>query len=644
MNSLPTPYQDFIHLSRYARWRDDLGRREMWPETIQRWENFWTERLVDNFAFSTNEAVDFVSPLSEAVLRLDVMPSMRSLMTAGEALRRDNVAGFNCAYIEIDDLMAFAEVMYNLMCGTGVGFSVERQCVKRLPEVPESFHDTATIIQVHDSKKGWCASFRQLLSLLYVGQVPRWDLSQIRPKGARLMTFGGRASGPEPLDDLFKFTVALFKNASLRYKQNADDSVKLTSVECHDLVCKVADIVVVGGVRRSALISLSNLTDERMQNAKNGQWWQTHPWRQLANNSAAYTEKPDFDIFMKELFTMHESKAGERGIFSRVAAKRKAAENGRRDSDYEFGTNPCGEIILRSAGFCNLSEAVIRRDDNHQDVKEKVRIATIIGTLQSTLTDFQFLRHKWRKNAEEERLLGVSLTGIMDHREYGDACDATASVLRDLRQCTIDTNKAVAERLSIEPSVAITTVKPSGTVSQLVNSASGIHPRYSPYYIRRVRQDAKDPITQFLIAAGVPHEATRGNDSQVVFEFPIKSPDGSPDRKSVGAMQQLRLYEMYREHWCEHNPSTTIYYTADDFFSVAQWIWQNFDRVGGVSFLPSDDHVYPQAPYEEIDRERYEKLVAAMPSIDWSKLGEFEKDDFTVPSGERSCVGGVCEL
>lgn len=642
MHSLPTPYQDFIHLSRYARYRDDLGRRELWSETIQRWEDFWTQRLVDNFAFSTNEAVDFVAPLSEAVLRLDVMPSMRSLMTAGEALRRDNVAGFNCAYVEIDDLMAFAEVMYNLMCGTGVGFSVERQCVKRLPEVPESLHETASIIQVEDSKLGWCGAFRQLLSLLYVGQIPKWDVSNVRPKGVRLMTFGGRASGPEPLVDLFNFTVNIFKNAIKRYE--IDDSVKLTSVECHDLVCKIADIVVVGGVRRSALISLSNLTDERMQNAKNGQWWQTHPWRQLANNSAAYTERPDFDIFMKELFTMHESKAGERGIFSRVAAKKKASENGRRDPNYEFGTNPCGEIILRSAGFCNLSEAVMRPDDSFESIKNKVAIATIIGTLQSTLTDYRFLRQKWRKNAEEERLLGVSLTGIMDHPILSRVDDMTGHYLRELRQHTVDVNQKIAQRLNIEPSAAITTVKPSGTVSQLVNSASGIHPRYSAYYIRRVRQDVKDPITQFLISVGVPHEPTRGNDNQIVFEFPVKSPDGAPDRKSVGAMEQLRLYEMYRENWCEHNPSTTIYYTSDDFFAVAQWIWSNFDRVGGVSFLPSDDHAYPQAPYEEITREKYEDRLAAMPVIDWTKLAEFEKGDMTNPTGERSCVGGACEI
>lgn len=640
--NLPTPYQDFIHLSRYARWRDDLGRREMWSETVQRWCDFWSTRLVDRHSFSTNDAVDFMEPLRLAVLNLDVMPSMRSLMTAGPALEKDNAAGFNCAYVEIDDLMAFAEVMYNLMCGTGVGFSVERQVVKRLPDVPESLHECDTVITVADSKKGWCAGFRLLLASLYAGQIPKWDLSRVRPKGARLMTFGGRASGPEPLNDLLEFTVAMFKNAVKRHK--TDDEVKLTSVECHDLVCKVADIVVVGGVRRSALISLSNLTDERMQNAKNGAWYNTHPWRALANNSAAYTEKPDFDIFMKELFTMHESKAGERGIFSRVAAKKKASENGRRDPERDFGTNPCGEIILRSAGFCNLSEAVLRAEDSLEQVRRKVEIATIIGTLQSTLTDFQFLRHRWRRNAEEERLLGVSLTGIMDHPVFGKATKLTENYLRDMRQLTIDVNKSVAARLGIEQSAAITTVKPSGTVSQLVNSSSGIHPRYSPYYVRRVRQDVKDPITQFLIKVGVPHESSRGNESQIIFAFPVKSPDGAPDRRSVGAMDQLALYNMYREFWCEHNPSTTIYYTPDDFFSVAQWIWTNFDKVGGVSFLPSDDHVYPQAPYEEVTREQYDLLLAAMPEIDWTKLAEFEKDDFTTPTGERSCAAGQCEL
>ena len=642
MQNLPTPYQSFIHLSRYARYRDDLGRREMWPETVQRWEDFWTKRLVEKFGFSSSEATDFVSPLSEAILRLDVMPSMRSLMTAGPALERDNVAGFNCAYVEIDDQKVFSEIMYILMCGTGVGFSVERQCVKRLPEVPESLHATDTCIAVHDSKMGWCGAYRQLIAMLYTGQIPKWDLSAIRPKGARLKTFGGRAGGPEPLEGLFNFTVETFKHAVARYKD--DDSVRLTSVECHDLVCKIADVVVVGGVRRSALISLSNLSDERMQNAKNGQWFNTHPHRQLANNSAAYTEKPDFDIFLREVTTMYESKAGERGIFSRVAAKKKAGDNGRRDPNYDFGTNPCGEIILRSAGFCNLSEAVLRHEDSMESVLRKVEIATIIGTLQSTLTDYDFLRAKWRKNAEEERLLGVSLTGIMDHPIFCRVHDAMGDALRDLKQRAIDTNKEVAERLNIEPSAAITTVKPSGTVSQLVNSSSGIHPRYARHYIRRVRQDIKDPITQFMIQQGVPHEMARGSDSMVVFSFPIAAPDNVADRKDVKAMDQLALYAHYREHWCEHNPSTTIYYTKDDFFAVMQWVWENFDRVGGVSFLPGDDHTYAQAPYEEITKEKFLELDAAIPVIDWSKLAEFEKEDMTNPSGERSCVGNACEL
>jgi ribonucleoside-diphosphate reductase alpha chain len=645
MQSLPTPYQEFIHLSRYARWRDDLGRRETWPETVLRWKDFWSDRLVHAMGMEPSLAEDFMEPLAKAIQRLDVMPSMRSLMTAGPALARDNVAGFNCAYIEIDDIMAFPEVMYILMCGTGVGFSVERQCVKRLPEIAESLHEVNTTIVVEDSKTGWAAALRQLISLLVVGQVPKWDMSLVRPRGARLMTFGGRASGPEPLDSLFKFIVGIFKEVARSYSKNERESPRLTSLECHDIVCKIADIVVVGGVRRSALISLSNLSDDRMRNAKNGAWYETQGHRALANNSAAYTEKPNFEVFMKELMTLYESKSGERGIFSRMAAQKKAAESGRRDASHDFGTNPCGEIILRSAGFCNLSEIVLRPSDSLEAVKAKVRYATMIGTLQSTLTDYRFLRSKWKHNAEEERLLGVSITGIMDHPVFARADANTAVFLTELRQLAIDVNKEFAAVLGIAPSAAITTVKPSGTVSQLVNSSSGIHPRHSSYYIRRVRQDNKDPITKFLIASGVPNEPAQGKeDSMTVFEFPIHAPPSSPTRHNVGAMQQLALYAMYRESWCEHNPSTTIYYTDNDFFAVAQWIWQNFDRVGGVSFLPSDDHMYPQAPYEDITAEEYERRLATMPTIDWTKLTEFEKDDYTTPTSERACVGGACEL
>lgn len=628
---LPTPYQEFIHLSRYSRWIEEKNRREFWPETVDRWCAFWDKYIAENFPQvdkATREDM-ILNVLRPAILNLEVMPSMRSLMTAGPALERDNMAGYNCSYLPIDDQHAFAEVMYILMCGTGVGFSVERQFIAKLPTVAEEFTRDSTVIEVADSRLGWATAFRQLVALLYSGTIPRWDTSKVRPKGARLKTFGGRASGPEPLEDLFRFTVALFHGAAGR---------KLTSIECHDLVCKIASVVVVGGVRRSALISLSNLSDDRMRNAKNGQWYETHKHRALANNSAAYTEKPDFEVFLKEFVTLYESKAGERGVFSRVAAKVKAAENGRRDPEHDFGTNPCGEIILRPLGLCNLTEVVIRRDDTYEDLERKVGIAALIGTLQSALTKFRFVRAQWRKNAEEERLLGVSFTGIMDRK-----VDLTASELESLKQFAIDTNKHWAEVLGIPASAAITTVKPSGTVSQLVNSASGIHPRYAPYYIRRVVQDNKDPLTQFMIASGVPHQKSVSNDDQTVFEFPIASPLARVG-KAMTAGDQLEMYDMYRTYWCEHNPSTTIYYTDDDFLHVAQWVWQNFDRVGGVSFLPKDNGIYQQAPYEEIDYAEYEKRVAEFPVLDWEKLREYEKEDSTTSSHELACVGGSCEL
>ena len=568
--------------------------------------------------------------LYPAILTLEVMPSMRSLMTAGPALERDNMAGYNCSYVPIDDPHAFSEVMYILMCGTGVGFSVERQFIANLPAVAEEFGESSAVLEVADSRLGWATAFRQLIALLYSGTVPKWDTSKVRPKGARLKTFGGRASGPEPLEDLFRFAVALFRGAAGR---------KLTSIECHDLVCKIASVVVVGGVRRSALISLSNLSDDRMRNAKNGQWYEAHKYRALANNSAAYTERPDFEVFLKEFVTLYESKSGERGVFSRVAAKKKAAENGRRDPDHEFGTNPCGEIILRPMGLCNLTEVVIRRDDTYADIERKVGIAALIGTLQSALTKFRFVRAQWRKNAEEERLLGVSFTGILDRVEW-----LSANELEALKQFAIDTNKHWAEVLGIPPSAAITTVKPSGTVSQLVNSASGIHPRYAPYYIRRVVQDNKDPLTQFMIASGVPHQKSVYNEDQTVFEFPIKSPSGAVTRTGAPAAVQLELYDRYRTYWCEHNPSTTIYYTDGDFLEVAQWVWRNFDRVGGVSFLPDDNGVYQQAPYEEITFVEYERRAAAFPALDWDKLRDFEKEDSTTSSHELACMGGSCEL
>ena len=623
-------YQQFIHKSRYARWLPEQGRRETWKETVQRYVDFFIER--EQLVRDSQETQDIYN----AIYNLEVMPSMRCMMTAGEALDRDNVAGFNCSYLHIDHPRAFDELMYVLMCGTGVGFSVERNFINQLPCIAETMHDTDTTIVVADSKMGWASAFRELISLLYAGKLPKWDMRKIRPAGARLKTFGGRASGPEPLDDLFKFTVNIFRKAAGR---------KLTSLECHDVVCKVADIVVVGGVRRSALISLSNLSDQRMARAKAGAWWENEGQRRLANNSVAYTEKPDFEAFLSEMQTMYESKAGERGIFSRVAAQKMAARNGRRDVGHDFGTNPCSEIILRSNQFCNLSEVVVREDDDLDSLKRKVKVATIIGTLQATLTDFRYLRVRWKRNTEEECLLGVSLTGIMDHYLLSKASPDLEKWLTEMRDVSIDTNKEWAEKLGINQSVSITCVKPSGTVSQLVDSASGIHPRFSRQYIRRVRSDKKDPLALYMAEAGFPVENDVMSDSSVVFSFPVKAPNTSVTVNEVGAMQQLELWKAYQYFWCEHKPSITIYYTDDEFLDVAQWIWKNFDMCSGVSLLPYSDHVYQQAPYEDINEEKYEELLAAMPKdINWADLGNFETEDNTIGSQELACVGGACEI
>ena len=621
-------YQQFIHKSRYARWLPEQSRRETWEETVYRYVQFWRDRE----QITVREG----KKIYDAIHNLEVMPSMRCMMTAGQALDKDNVAGFNCSYLHIDSPRSFDELMYVLMCGTGVGFSVERNFINKLPEVAESFHPTDTVIVVADSKIGWASAFRELISLLYAGKIPKWDMSKVRGAGERLKTFGGRASGPEPLIDLFNFCVSVFSKAAGR---------KLTSLECHDVVCKIADIVVVGGVRRSALISLSNLTDQRMARAKNGAWWENEGQRRLANNSVAYTEKPDFEAFLNEMSTMYESKAGERGIFSRVAAQKVASLNGRRDSEQDFGTNPCSEIILRSNQFCNLSEVVIRSDDNLKTLKSKVETAAIIGTLQATLTDFRYLRNVWKRNTEEEALLGLSMTGIMDHPILGVSSDKTAQWLEELKDVAIKTNKKWAEKLGINQSVAITCVKPSGTVSQLVDSASGIHPRFSKHYIRRVRSDKKDPLAVFMEQAGFPVEQDVMSPSSVVFSFPVKSPKTSTTVKQVGAMQQLALWKTYQNHWCEHKPSITVYYTDDEFLQVSQWIWENFDLCSGVSLLPYSDHVYQQAPYEDIDADKYKELLASMPKgVDWEDLGDFEQEDNTTGSQELACVGGACEL
>ena len=620
-------YQEYIHKSRYARYIPKEQRRETWEETANRYLEFWVDK-----GLITLEEMNSIFP---DIFDLNVMPSMRALMTAGEALDRDNVAGFNCSYLPIDHPKAFDEMMYVLMCGTGVGFSVERQYISKLPEVAEEFHDTDTVIHVADSKIGWAKAYRELISLLYSGQLPKWDISRVRPAGATLKTFGGRASGPEPLVDLFNFTVEVFRSASGR---------KLSSIEAHDICCKIAQIVVVGGVRRSALISLSNLTDDRIRRAKSGQWWVDNPQRGLANNSACYTEKPDFEAFLNEWQSLYESRSGERGMFSRVASQRQAEKNGRRDATYDFGTNPCSEIILRPYQFCNLSEVVVRQNDSLADLKRKVRVATILGTLQATLTDFRYLRKIWKDNTEEEALLGVSLTGIMDHAVMSGRGnkDDLKDWLSQLREEAIKVNAEWAGRLGINASTAITAVKPSGTVSQLVNSASGIHPRYADQYIRRVRADARDPLCSVLEAAGIPVEDDVMSPSTKVFSFPIKSPDGVVTASEMGAMEQLELWEIYQDYWCEHKPSMTCYYRDSEFLEVGQWLYNNFDKISGISFLPYSEHTYQQAPYEPVDIETYKKMKAELPeTIDWNIE---EASDMTEGSQQLACTGNNCEL
>lgn len=616
---LPTIYQEYIHKSRYSRYVDELGRRENWDETVDRYISFFKAK------FPRTKSIPWAE-LREAILNLEVMPSMRCLMTAGPALERDNVAGYNCSYVAVDNPRVFDEIMYVLLCGTGVGFSVERQYIAKLPEVAEEFNECDTVIHVRDSKIGWASGLRQLVALLYQGNVPRWDLSKVRPAGSRLKTFGGRASGPEPLDDLFKFVVRTFKGAPGR---------RLNSLEVHDLVCKIASAVVCGGVRRSALISLSNLTDERMRKAKSGEWYHSHPHRALANNSVAYTERPDMGVFMREWHSLYESKSGERGIFARYAASGMVPS--RRDPAWEFGTNPCSEIVLRSKQFCNLTEVVVRPDTSYEEVARRVRLATILGTLQATLTDFRYLSSQWKKNTEEERLLGVSLTGVLDHPDF-----VYEANLMSMKNVAVDTNKEFAKILGIPQSTAITCVKPSGTVSQLVDSSSGMHPRYAEYYIRRVRGDKHDPLCKALIDAGVPYETDVTNPSAWVFSFPMKAPEGAATVADVTAIQQLEQWNHLQTWWCEHKPSVSIYVREHEWLDVGAWVYENFDKMSGVSFFPYDDHIYQQAPYEPVSKEEYERMMVEFPTdID---LNVSEQDDSTTSSQELACVGGACEL
>ena len=696
-----TQYQEYIHKSRYSRWRDDLDRRETWDETVDRVRQYW----IGHYPW-LQEDQEYLEAM-DGFQNLDQVPSMRLVMTAGEAADRDNVAIYNCSFAIIDSFKVLDELMYILLCGTGDGFSVERQGVQQLPVIAEEFHPTDTVIHVADSKIGWAKSLRELISMLAVGQLPRWDVSKVRVAGERLKTFGGRASGPEPLEELFKYTVNTFRRFA---------GQQLPSIAVHDLMCKIADIVVVGGVRRSALISLSDIDDPYMAKAKSPyevkeytllgyadetetkrrysillddgpygerslildlndwesgelqanhtvNWWHVHPERALANNSVVYQEKPNIGTFMKEWVSLYESKSGERGIFSREAAQKHVEKNGRRDSGYEFGTNPCSEIILRSKQFCNLSEVVIRSTDTLDDLKRKVRYATVFGTLQATRTNFRYLSKKWRDNTEEEALLGVSLTGIMDHpvmsgqesiHDFWDEDTALGNdyhpvtleqLLYDLKEVAVETNKEWAEKLGINPSTSITCVKPSGTVSQLVDSASGIHARHNPHYIRTVRADKKDPLTQMLTDQGVPAEDAIGKeDSTTVFSFPVKAPEDAIFRNDISAIEHLELWKTIALNWCEHKPSITVYIKEEEWFEAGAWVWENFDTVSGISFLPYDGGSYQQAPYQDCSEEEYYDLLAKMPEIDWEKLSDYETSDNVTVEHELACSGGACEI
>ena len=624
---IPTDYQNFIAVSRYARWMEEEGRRETWEETVQRYVDYMAEKVKGHLP---------KQQIFDAIHKLEVMPSMRALMTAGSALERDNTAGYNCSYMPVDDPKSFDEAMYILLCGTGVGFSVERQYVNQLPEIPKKLDSVNTVIEVQDSKEGWARALRKLIGHLYMGEVPMWDVSKVRPAGSRLKVFGGRASGPAPLVDLFNFTVALFRQ---------NEGRKLSSYDCHNLMCKVGEVVVSGGVRRSAMISLSNLSDGRMRHAKSGKWWETAPQMALANNSVCYTDKPDGETFLREWASLVESKSGERGIFNRTSAKEQAAKYGRRDPEHEFGTNPCSEIILRPYQFCNLTEVVIREKDKFDDLKKKVMLATILGTVQSTLTKFPYLRKVWNKNTEEERLLGVSLTGIMDNELTNGRKHGLEKTLTALREVAVETNREWSEVLGVPQSTAITCVKPSGTVSQLVDSSSGIHPRHSSYYIRTVRGDNKDPLTQFLIDSGIPAEADfMKPDTQTVFSFPMKSPKKSVKRDDMTAIQQLETWLTYQRYWCEHKPSVTISVRDDEWMEVGAFVFKHFDEMSGVSFLPHSDHTYQQAPYQECTETVYNDFSSKFGHIDWNKFRDYEKVDTTSGSQTFACSGDSCEI
>jgi ribonucleoside-triphosphate reductase len=636
-NYLPTDYQTFIATSRYSRWLDDEQRRETWGETVSRYVDNVVLGPIKDDTWDVEAKQDLRISIEEAILGLEVMPSMRGLMTAGGAMERDNTCLYNCAYTPVEKPTDFDKAMFILLCGTGVGFSVERQYVSKLPEVPSSYIPNENVIVVEDSKEGWAKALRKVIKSLYAGELPQWDVSGVRPAGAKLKTFGGRASGPAPLVDLFNFVIAIFKGAQGR---------RLSSLECHDIMCKIGEVVVVGGVRRSAMISLSNLSDDRMRHAKSGNWWETAPHRALANNSVSYTEKPDMNSFIREWQSLIESQSGERGIFNREASVKQAAKNGRRDTNWDFGTNPCSEIILRPRQFCNLTEVVIRATDSLEDIERKVRLAAILGTIQSTYTSFPYLGAEWETNTKEERLLGVSLTGIMDNPLMTLKNKGLEKTLEHLRAIAVATNAEWSATLGIPQSTAITCVKPSGTVSQLVDSASGIHPRHSEYYIRTVRGDNKDPLTQFMADSGIPAEPdVMKPDATTVFSFPVKSPVGCVTRDDLTAVEQMETWLAYQRSWCEHKPSITVTVRDEEWMEVGAFVYKHFDEMSGVSFLPHSDHTYQQAPYQEVGKETYEAALALMPSsIDWARLVDYELEDTTKGSSTFACSGGTCEI
>ena len=633
--SITDSYRNFIHVSRYARWLEDKNRRETWVETVDRYVNFMKDYLVENFEYDSKNKI--FAEVREAILNHRIMPSMRALMTAGPALERDHIAAYNCSFIAVDSLRAFDEAMYILMNGTGVGFSVEQKYIDQLPVVAEQLYPTGTTIVVEDSKLGWAKSYKELIALLYQGQIPNWDMSKVRASGARLKTFGGRASGPQPLDSLFRFTVDTFKKSAGR---------RLKPIEAHDIMCKIGEIVVVGGVRRSALISLSNLDDFEMAKAKSGNWWESEPQRALANNSAVYNAKPNTAQFLREWRNLYESKSGERGIYNMDSVRKHIDRFERRDSSKVMGTNPCGEILLRPNEFCNLTEVVVDANDTEEDLLEKVRLATILGTWQSTLTNFKYIRKSWKDNCEEERLLGVSLTGIFGNKLTATNNEKLATLLKKLRILSVETNMKEADKLKINHSASITCVKPSGTVSQLTGVSSGIHPWYAKHYLRSVRADNKDPLTQFLKDMGVPSEPdVMKPEHTTVFYFPIKAPKNAVVTKDLSAIDHLEIWKTYRENWTEHNPSVTVNVHEDEWIRVGAWVYDNFDSVGGISFLPATEHTYRQAPYQEITEKEYDEWVEKMPKIiPWQRLNEYEVEDTTTGTQELSCVANVCEI